>query len=392
MMPSGRAQPRGARCLALCGLAALCALTALAACSRGAAPDEEFRIGLLVPLSGAPSLVEAQRAAEALVAQVNAEGGLAVGGRRLKVRLLVADTGGQVERVMIAASRLIRQERVSALVGPYYSREALPVADVAEQSQVPLVSPTASSPQVTQGRHYVFRVCLVDTVQGRVMARYAFEALGLRRAAVLYDEADAYSGGLARLFCDGFSLLGGQVPTRETYPTGASDFRAQLARIRASGAQALFLPNFTGDVPRQMAQARAAGFAGVFLGGDSWSESEAIFGLPQAEGAFFSSNFVSKAFAGQRAQDAELLKRQGIPLDSVTAQTLDALGVVLAAAQAAGSVDPVSLCAGIASLRGYEGFTGRLSFERGGDALRSAHVLVIEAGQARSRKELEPTP
>ncbi|MDP3426380.1 MAG: ABC transporter substrate-binding protein, partial [Humidesulfovibrio sp.] len=103
---------------------ALCVVAALAACSRSPEPDKELRIGLLVPLSAVPSMAVSRGAAEALVAQVNAQGGLEVGGRKLKVRLLVEDTGGQVERAMAAAARLIRQERVSALVGPYYSRDA----------------------------------------------------------------------------------------------------------------------------------------------------------------------------------------------------------------------------------------------------------------------------
>ncbi len=369
----------------------VCALALLAVCSRGQNADEEFRIGLLLPLSSTPALSVSQRAAMSLVARVNAGGGVAVGGRRLRVRLLVEDTGSQVERVMAAAARLISQERVAALVGPYFSRDALPVAGVAEQSQVPLVSPSASNPLLTKDRNYVFRVCMVDTVQGRIMARFAREDLGLRRAAVLYDEADAYPSGLARLFCEAFERLGGQVTARESYTTGAADFAAQLARIRASGAQVLFLPNFSKDVVRQMTQARTVGFSGGFLGGDSWGTDSALRDLAEAEGAFFSSDYAEESLSGQNRVDAERYRKElGVPLDKNAALTLDALGVLLAAASAVGSVDPVSLRAGIASLRGYEGFTGRLSFGHGGDAVRSAHILVIEAGQARCRKQLGP--
>jgi branched-chain amino acid transport system substrate-binding protein len=256
-----------------------------------------------------------------------------------------------------------------------------------------MVSPSASNPLLTKGRNSVFRVCMVDTVQGRIMARFAQEDLGLRRAAVLFDEADAYSDGLAGLFSESFGLLGGQVTARETYVTGATDFTAQLARIRASGAQALFLPNFPADVVLQVAQARAAGFSGVFLGGDSWDSDKSIHALPQAEGAFFSTDFAWSSLAGQLLHEAERYRQElGAPLDKNAALTLDALGVILAGAKAAGSADPVSLREGIASLRGYEGFSGRLSFERGGDAVRGAHIMAIEGGQARCRKELGATP
>jgi len=227
---------------------------------------------------------------------------------------------------------------------------------------------------------------------GRILAALG-PGLGLRRAAVLFDEADEYPRGLAGLFCDSFSHLGGQVLAREVYATGATDFAAQLARIRATGAQVLFLPNFPADVVRQMTQARAAGFTGVFLGGDSWDADKSIHVLPQAEGAFFSSDYAGPPLAGQALQEAEGYRKElGVPLDKNAALTLDALGVILAAAKAAGSVDPVSLREGIALLRDYEGITGKLSFGRGGDALRSAHIMAVQGGQAQSRKELGATP
>ncbi len=380
-----------ARCLVFTGLLLLFALGLTAACNRGQGPEDEFRIGLLLPLTGTPSMATSQRAAEALVARVNAEGSLALGDRHLKVRLLVEDTGDRVERAMAAAVRLIRQERISALVGSYYSRDALPIAGVAELNQVPLVSPSASTPALTQGRNYIFRVCLVDTVQGRIMARFALGDLGLKRAAVLYDEADTYSSGLAHLFCEAFAAQGGQVTVQEAYSSGTTDFAAPLARIRASGAQVLFLPNFPEDLARQLAQARAAGFSGVFLGGDSWDVDRRIHALPQAQGAFFSSDFAAQSLRGPLRQEAERYQEQiGTPLDKNAALTLDALGVLLAAAKSVGSVDPVSLRAGIASLSGYEGFTGKLTFAGQGDVVRSAHILAIEGAQTHCRRELAP--
>lgn len=362
----------------------------LAACARGDAPEDEFRIGLLGPLTGAAQPYTGHLWAERLVAGINAQGGLDVGGRKLKVRLLVADTGSQMERALSAAVRLIQHERVSALVGPYYSRQAILVANATEAAQVPMVTPTASSPQVTQGRSYAFRICLVDTLQGQFLARFAFQDLGLRRVAVLYDESDEYTRGLARYFADAFERLGGQVE-RLSHPSGRTDFSAQIRRIRAAGSQALFLPNYAQDVVRQMIQARAGGFGGLFLGGDSWEGDKAVTALPQAQGSFFSANFSSEYMSADIRREAERLRAEaGVPLDSDEALALDALGVILAAARAVGSVDPVSLRAGLASLRGYEGFTGQLSFEAGGDAVRGAHILAIKGGQARCRRILEP--
>lgn len=372
-------------------LACVLALWALAACSRGQAPDEEFRIGFLAPVSGTLQPYTGHLWAQRLVDGINAQGGLDVGGRKRRVQLLVEDTGAQAERSLSAAVRLIRQERVAALVGPYYSRDAIFVANATEVAQVPMVSPTASNPQVTLGRQYAFRVCMVDTAQGQLMAQFAFQDSGLRKVAVLFDESDTYPRGLARFFADAFVALGGKVVAWEGYQGGAGDFSAQLGRIRAAGAQALYLPNYAQDVVRQMAQARAAGFGGVFLGGDAWEEGTSVLKLPAASGSFFTANFAPENMSeAARRQAAQLQAGAAAVLDGDGALALDALGVILAAAKAVGSVDPVALRAGIASLRGYEGFSGRLSFGQGGDAVRSAHVLAIEGGQARCRKEVGP--
>lgn len=378
---------------ALAGLSALLLvgvlLLWLAACGRSSEPEDEFRIGFLGPLTGAAQPYAGHLWAERLVAGINVGGGLEVGGRRLKVRLLVEDTGSQMERALSAAVRLIRHKRVSALVGPYYSRQAIPVAIAAEAAQVPMVTPTGSNPQVTLGRSYVFRACLVDTGQGQVLARFAYQDLGLRRVGVLFDESDEYNRGLAGYFSDAFARLGGQV-TQERYLAGDTDFSKALARIRSSGAEALFLPNYAQDVVRQMVQARAGGFRGLLLGGDSWEGNKAVVALPQAQGAIFFANFSSEQMdAGVRKEAERLQSEMGDSLDSDEALALDALGLILAAARAVGSVDPVTLRAGLASLRGYQGFTGQLSFSGGGDAVRSAHIMTITDGQARCRRELE---
>lgn len=361
-----------------------------AACSRAGEAQEEFRIGLLAPLTGTVQPYTGHLRAARLVDRLNAEGGLRVGGRTVRVRLVVEDTGMQVEQALGAAVRLIRQERVSALVGPFFSRQAILVARMAEQAQVPMVTPSASNPLVTQGRRFAFRVGLVDSLQGRLLARLCFRDHGLRRVGVLFDESDEYCRELARYFAEAFARLGGTV-RMEGYPAGLEDFSGHLGRIRSAGAQALLLPNFTRDVVRQMVQARGAGFGGLFLGGDSWEEDVVLRKLPQAQGAFFTANYPpDREGACLRREAAWFWTGAEVPQDTNGAMLLDALGVVLAAARAAGSVDPLALRAGLAALRDFEGFSGRVSFAGGGDAVRSAYALAIEGGKWRCVGELAP--
>lgn len=367
-------------------LAALCALALLAGCDAKA-PRQELRIGLAAPLSNTPDRFIAHRAAQRMVDRINAGGGVDLGGERVKVRLIIADTASQIERTMSAVSRLIERDQVSAIVGPYYSREAVPAGAVAEAAQVVLLSPSASNPELTRGRSYVFRACMVDTEQAQVMASYTVKDLGLDRAAVLYDAGDAYSRGLAGFFRDFFTSLGGRVVLFQGYEPGQADFREAMARVRASGARALYLPNYSHYLKLQVVQARATGFDGVLMGGDSWDGDRSLHILPEAQGALFTADFFPGGLGGKAQAELENYAAVlGEPLDKDSVLTLDSLGLLLAAAQHAQSTDRRKLREGLLAVRDYEGLSGRLSFLPGGDMDRNVHVLTVAHGRTEQRK------
>jgi len=340
------------------------------------------------PLS-TPDRFTAHRLAEARVAELNAQGGVEIAGRKVRLRLIVEDSGGKTEQTMTVMGRLVQQERVSAIIGPYYSRDAIPVAAALESLRVPMLTPSATNPEVTRGRKFAFRVCQLDSDQGRSLAHYAFEDLGLRKAAVLYDEADPYSSGLAAYFRDSFVGLAGASVLMVTYQSGTQDFLNQVSRIQAFGAQVLLLPNFPADLTLQIQQARAAGFAGLFLGGDSWDTDHAFHSLPEVQGAFYSTDFAPAAADQKRLAEVEAMAaKAGTPIGKNTALTLDALDLLVAAAKRSGSTDPVSLRSGLANLTGFEGLTGRISFSGSGDPERSTFIMGISGGKSALRTRL----
>jgi len=374
-------------------LLALVSALLAAGCSKADPETAEFRIGMIAPINSTNSSARftGHLLAQARVNQLNAQGGVEIGGRKHLVRLIVEDNDGRVELAMSAMSRLIQQERVSAIIGPYYSRDAIPVAAALETLHVPMLSPSATNPDVTRDRRFAFRACQVDSDQGAGLARYAYEDLGLRRAAVLYDEADAYSSGLAGYFHKAFASRPGASVVMEAYATGAQDFMAQLARIRVSGAQVLFLPNFPVDLSLQLPQARAAGFAGLFLGGDSWDTDSGFHSLPEAQGSVYSTDFSLAAADKKRLEAAKALAQaSGAELIKNSALTLDALELLIAAAKRVGSTDPVSLRSGLAELTDFEGLTGRISYNGGGDPERTVCIVSISGGAQQLRACLAP--
>lgn len=371
--------------------ALLPALLLLAGCSDSdPSQTPQFVIGLITPLSG-PFLPHVpDNAARLAVDEANARGGIEVGGRRLPVRLVVVDNKGEVETTLSAVRELANRERASAVVGPYLSRQAIPAGGVAQSAGILMLSPSSTNPETTRDRPFVFRACFVDNFQGLVMARFAFQDLALRRAAVLYDATDAYCRGVAEFFRDAFRSLGGTVTAFEGYSDGGADYGARLSRIRDSRAQALLLPNFPPDLSTQIHLARNLKAAPVLLGTDSWHQPE-ILAQGDAEGAYFSTAFTSDMHNEKtRLFLARYVDRFGIPPINDEALTYDAFQLLFRAAEAAGSVQPAALRAALAGLTDFTGVTGSLRYEGTGDPVRSAVIARLSGGRALFHKEFRP--
>ena len=352
----------------------------LAGCLAGCRPAEQtpIRVGVLADLEtpGGPATVNAARMA---VQAVNDSGGVKVDGRRHTVELFVEDTRNTPQGAVEATKKLINQAGVVVLVGPNISRNAIPVAEVAENLGIPMITPGSSNPRTTAGKRYVFRATFTDPVQGRVMAHFARADLSASTAALLYDEANPYSRDIAGVFGAVFEAEGGRVVAEERYTTGASDFRSSLARIAATGASVLFLPNGSREAGLQAVQARAAGVTAVLLGSDLWSPT-LLAGVRALDGAYFShgwhpdmaaSNPRARAFVEAYEQ---VFGAQGYVM---AAQTYDAFGLLWQALGSAGNTGPEAIRAGLAAIHEFEGVTGSFRFEGTGDPVKSLAISKI---------------
>jgi len=371
----------------------LLALALLALVSCGKPPVEQtIKIGVIAPLTGSiPAVGQSTvNAAQLAVREVNDAGGLEVGGQKLKIELFIEDNQDKKETAVGVAQKLINQTGVVALIGPQASRNAIPVAAVAEEAHVPMISPWSTNPQTTAGKRYVFRAAFIDPFQGRVMARFAVEELKAEKAAVLYDVASEYNKGIAEIFKQVFEEAGGRVVAFESYTTGETDFRPQLTAIRDAGAQVLFLPNYYNEVPSQVRQARELGVQAAIIGSDSWGQIEAA-DLAEMEGMYFSTHYAPDIAspAAQKFISAYQAAYGQLP-DDVAALTYDSFGLLFRAIRSQGKADSESIRNGLASISHYEGVIGVMEYKGSGDPVKSAVILQIKGGRFQFYRLAEP--
>src|ERR1700674_692095 len=268
--------------------------------------------------------------------EINNAGG--VFGR--KIRLIIEDDTGRAEEAASVVTKLITRDGVIGVIGENSSNQSLAAAPICQAAKVPMISPSSTNPNVTKKGDYIFRVCFTDPYQGKALATFVRNNLGVKSVAVLKDNKNDYSVGLAEFFTSAFAQLGGKVIIEQSYTGGDTEFRPQLTAIKSAKPQVLFIPGFYTDVGQIAIQARDLGITVPMVGGDGWDSPTVIaIGGQSVEGCYFSDHyFVGEPRPAVQRFVAEIRKRYGRNPDANAALGYDALRIFAAAIQRSGSL------------------------------------------------------
>src|SRR5881275_3489991 len=347
----------------------------------GAADTGVIKIGEVGSMTGTEATfgTSSDRGIQLAVTEVNEGGGIK--GRQIQV--IALDDEGKPEEAATAATRLIASEHVLALLGEVASTRSLFMAPKAQAAKVPMVSPSSTNEKVTAVGDYIFRACFIDPFQGYVMAKFATDTLKLKKAAILRDVRNDYSVGLAKVFNDNFTKLGGQIVDNESYSSGDVDFKAQLTNIKGAAPNALYVPGYYTDVGLIARQAREVGLTVPLLGGDGW-DSEKLYEIGGAalEGSYFSNHY-SVDDPSPRIQEfvAKFKKEYGGQLpDSLAAQAYDAAGMLFEAMQKSSDLAGPNVRQALADTKNFHGVTGDITLDASRNPLKPAVVLQVAKG------------
>ncbi|NPA06547.1 MAG: ABC transporter substrate-binding protein [Chloroflexi bacterium] len=375
------------RKVALWMLVLLAVAALLGACARAprAAYGGKIKIGHIAPLTGdIPKVGEnGQRAMEMWLEEIG--GKINVGGTEYQVEVITEDNESKAESAAAAATKLITEDQVLAIIGPYASKQAIPAGEVADNNKTPMISPWSTNPRTTKDRPYVFRAAFLDDFQGQVLAQFAKDEFGAQKVAVLYDVASDYPKGLAEYFKKAAEDLGMEVVAFESFTTGDKDFSAQLTNIINSGADVLFTPQYYNEVPLIVKQAKQLGWDKPILGSDSWGSSELMkLCGDDCVGYYFSTHW---AVGGAKGKAKEFIDKftakYGEPPDDVAALAWDSAHLLQTAIERCGQLtgdlakDRKCIRDALASIPEFEGVTGRMRFNEQGDPIKCAIIVRI---------------
>ncbi|MDD6735091.1 MAG: ABC transporter substrate-binding protein [Clostridiales bacterium] len=313
-----------------------------------------------------------------------------IDGTEYKIELVEVDNQSDKTAAVTAAQSLV-SSGVKAVLGSYGSGVSIAAGSTFRDAQIPAVGVSCTNPQVTAGNDWYFRVCFLDPFQGTVMANYAGVTSGFKKAAVICQNGDDYSTGLASYFKNAFK---GDIVYEGTYNTNESDFNAILTAAKAANPDVIFCPSSIATAGLVIKQARELGIECAIMAGDTW-ENETIIqnaGADNCKGVTFSTFFdendpaAAEFVTGFKAYlnaDKQNLKLNGNSdgVAAVSALGYDAYNVVLDAIERAQSTDTTAIRDALTQSDSV-GITGPLSFDENGDAQKDmAYIKTIEDGK-----------
>ncbi len=364
---------------------------------------ETIKIGLNFSYSGPrkSSGLASKIGAEMVRDQINSAGGLTIGGKQYTIEYVHADNQSSTQKAVSNSLELITRENVLAMIGPKDSSRAIPAGGISQSFNTPMISPTSTNPQTTQGRPYVFRACFLDPFQGEAMANFSTTEFGAKKAAVLYNISSAYPKGLAEFFKKAFEEINGEgsVVAFENFLSSEKDLSSQLSRIVSSEADVLFVPQYDNEIPDIVRQARKLGWEKVILGGDAWETSALIDNCGDlCKGLFFTSHFAaigakgkSRSFVDQYNSNTNQLPTGDSALGYDAAHIL--ITAISSLEELTGNLikDRTALKDKLTKIKGFEGVSGTLDMTEGGDPVKSAVIIRInENNEFESYKTQNP--
>lgn len=359
--------------------------------------SNEVKIGMVYELTGNTASYGTSAADGAKLAfkEINANGGVL--GKQIKI--VTADNKGEPSESANAMTKLITQDRVTAVTGFTVSSCGIAGSAVAEDTKIPLVAAATVNPRVTvdektgKVKDYTFRACFIDSFQGTVSANFALNNLKTSKSAIMIDNSSDYSKGLAQVFKEVFTNGGGQIVAEEAYLQKDQDYKSVLTKIKAQNPDIIYLPGYYEDVGKIVKQARELGIMIPILGGDAWDSPKLVeIGSPEVLNNTYFTNFYSVQDTSPASQAfVEAYKKEyGQFPDSMAAMGYDAAYLLVDAIKRADSVDPSKIREALSTTKDFKSVSGTMDLSPSHDAIRGVVIIEMKDGKQVYKETVKP--
>jgi len=361
---------RRAAALSLSGLLCVLALS-LAGCS-----EKIVRVGAVLPIQG-PDAIYGEAVQEGMELayeeiQANPED------YPTQIELEIVDSESDPEK---AKELLAQQYDEGALlaIGGVTSREAKEMIAVAETYDRVLLSPTASSPELSGLSRNFYRIWPSDFAAARRMAQFVSQDLEIDELVVLAEEQQTYAKGIQGAFESAYEGYGGKVTEAIEFPPNTGDVAGLIERVMTLKPKAVYVAAYGEAIGNIIEELRNQGYEGKILTTSAFASPRFIAPLgDDAAGVILTQSVfeLDSDHAHVQTFVESYEAKYGEPPDIFAAHGYDAMKVIAAAVQGRPAI-PSEVPKGLREIKDFPGVTGSIQFNEQGDVLKYPRIYII---------------
>lgn len=357
----------------------------------------ELHIGANLELSGAVATYGSSisEGIDLAVEEINESGGI----NGMQVKVTKVDNKSDAAEATNGAIKLTSQDQVTAIIGAATSGNTLAQAEIANDTETILLSPSATAPNVTVNEdgslnEYVFRTSYIDPFQGTIAANFALDELGVKTAAIYADNASDYAKGLGEAFKETFEAGGGEIVAEEAYVAKDTDFKSTLTRIKSAEPEFVFIPGYYEEVGLIVKQARELGIDVPLMGADGW-DSPTLLDLAGADALnnTYITNHYSSDDPDETIQNFVTKfkeKYDGNAPNAFHALGYDAVYLLKDAIERAGSTEPAAIKEALEATEELTLVSGVITIDEDHNPIKSATILEYVDGEQVFKTKIDP--
>ena len=337
--------------------------------------DKEITIGVAVALTGEyaePYGLPMKHGLELAQEEINMLGGV-------NLTFVFADPQSTVEGGEIAVQELVDKD-VPAIIGIGISTHLEQAFPIAQENGVVAFSPISSKTGLSALGDFIFRTGLTVDILNSNGTMVTHGKLGYKKAALIYDAADAYSTSSNEAFEKTLKELGVEVLPAETFKTGDTDFSTQLTNIMGMAPDVLFISALAGEMTQIITAAKSSGISAQLIVPDLTAREIQEVG-DAAEGAItFSGWFGMADTPGNHAFVEKYKAKHGVEPGPWEAQAYATLHILANAIMNAQSPDAMGIRDALAQTMDSPTILGNFSFDPNGEAVYDPIVFMVKDG------------
>lgn len=307
--------------------------------------------------------------------ELNAAGGIL--GKQIQI--VEADHRYDKAEAANIVQKYITQDKVSAIVGDPTTGITKATAPISNGAEVVQISAGATGLEVVEIGPYVFRNTLLDTVGGPATIDYMINELGFKKVALITAVNSDFSVGLSKIFKEAILEQGGEIIAEESLQEGDTDFSGQISNIKSKNPEVIVYSGYYTEGGLLMKEARKQGMADIIMIGGDGLQAPTFWELggDAVEGSISYCGFSPEQPTAETAKFIEDLKaKYNMEAELFSAQGYDAVKILAAAMEKAGSSEPKEFVDELAQTKDFPGVSGVTTFRENREPIKSPVYLL----------------